>query len=79
MDIENITSSVLTEEVGIPKLLSHISSLEALGRASNYNWDRFIDMVDLAFPKQNQQISFILMIYIIPNQKRNQMMILTKA
>lgn len=48
----------LTEEVGIPKLLSHISSLEALGRASNYNWDRFIDMVDLAFPKQNQQIKF---------------------
>ena len=38
--------------------LSHISSLEALGRASNYNWDRFIDMVDLAFPKQNQQIKF---------------------
>lgn len=46
----------LTEEVGIPKLLSHISSLEALGRASGYNWPLFLDMVDRAFPKQNQQL-----------------------
>ncbi len=46
----------LTEEIGIPKLLNHIASLEALSRASNYNWDRFMDMVDIAFPKQHQQL-----------------------
>ncbi|MBD5214740.1 MAG: hypothetical protein HDS75_07985 [Bacteroidales bacterium] len=46
----------LTDEIGIPKLLAHISTLEAFGRASNYDWNMFLDMVDRAFPKQNQQL-----------------------
>lgn len=46
----------LTEEVGIPRLLTHLSSLEAFARASNYNWNVFVDMIDRAFPKQGQQL-----------------------
>lgn len=45
-----------SEEIGVPKLLAHISTLEAFGRVSEYNWNRFVDMVDKAFPKQNQQL-----------------------
>lgn len=49
----------LTDEVGVPKLLNHLAAIEALGRASNYNWNVFMNMVDTAFPKQYQQMSFL--------------------
>lgn len=46
----------LTEEIGIPKLLNHLASIETLAKVSNYDWNRFMDMVDIAFPKQYQQL-----------------------
>lgn len=49
----------LTDEVGVPKLLNHLAAIEALGRASNYNWIKFMGMVDTAFPKQYQQLKLI--------------------
>jgi hypothetical protein len=49
----------LSEDIGIPKLLNHLSAVEALGRASGYNWSKFMIMLDTAFPKQYQQLSFI--------------------
>lgn len=49
----------LTDEIGIPKLLNHLAAVEALGRASGYDWNRFMTMLDKAFPKQYQQLSFI--------------------
>ena len=51
--------SFLSEEIGIPKLLNHLSAIEALARATNYNWSLFMRMVDNAFPKQYQQMSLI--------------------
>ena len=48
----------LTEDVGIPRLMTHLSSLEAFARAANYNWAIFMDLVDRAYPKQNQQLKF---------------------
>lgn len=53
---EHYHHQFLTEEVGIPKLQYHLSSLELLARVSNYDWCKFMDMVDLAFPKQEQQM-----------------------
>ena len=49
----------LTEDVGIPRLLNHLSAVEALGRASKYDWSKFMVMLDDAFPKMYQQISMI--------------------
>lgn len=49
----------LTDEIGIPKLLNHLAAVEALGRASGYDWNRFMVMLDKAFPKQYQQLSLI--------------------
>jgi hypothetical protein len=56
---KNKHHSFFTEEVGIPKLLNHLAAVEALGRASGYDWNRFMTMLDTAFPKQYQQLSFI--------------------
>lgn len=49
----------LSDEIGVPKLLNHLAAIEALGRASGYDWNRFMEMVDRAFPKQYQQLDFI--------------------
>ena len=49
----------LTDEVGVPKLLNHLAAVEALGRASGFNWGKFMEMLDTAFPKQYQQLSFL--------------------
>lgn len=49
----------LTEEVGRPKLKEHLSAVEALGRASGYNWPVFMRMLDTAFPKQYQQLDLL--------------------
>lgn len=45
-----------TEDIGKPKLKEYLASVEALGRASNYNWDVFMELLDRAFPKQPQKI-----------------------
>jgi hypothetical protein len=49
----------LSDSVGVPKLLNHLAAIEALGRASGYNWNRFMIMLDTAFPKQYQQLSLV--------------------
>lgn len=45
-----------TEDIGKPKLKEYLASVEALGRASNYDWDIFMELLDRAFPKQPQKI-----------------------
>lgn len=42
--------------MGIPKLLNYLAFIETLAKVSNYDWNRFMDMVDIAFPKQYQQL-----------------------
>ncbi|WP_302430918.1 P63C domain-containing protein [uncultured Alistipes sp.] len=49
----------LTEDVGRPKLREHLTAVEALGRASGYDWAKFMQMLDTAFPKQYQQLSLL--------------------
>lgn len=49
----------LTEEIGRPKLKEHLASVEALGRASGYDWATFMRMLDAAFPKPHQQLSLL--------------------
>lgn len=49
----------LSEEVGRPKLKEHLSAVEALGRASGYNWPQFMHLLDAAFPKQYQQLDLL--------------------
>jgi hypothetical protein len=51
--------SFLSDEIGVPRLLNHISAVEALARASNFNWNIFMNLVDNAFPKQYQQMNLI--------------------
>lgn len=49
----------LTEEIGRPKLKEHLAAVEALGRASGYNWVKFMQMLNAAFPKQYQQLDLL--------------------
>lgn len=49
----------LTEDVGRPKLKEHLAAIEALGRASGYNWAKFMQMLNAAFPKQYQQLDLL--------------------
>ena len=49
----------LTEDVGRPKLKEHLAAVEALGRASGYNWSKFMQMLNAAFPKQYQQLDLL--------------------
>ncbi|MBL7690847.1 MAG: hypothetical protein JNM41_04580 [Flavipsychrobacter sp.] len=46
----------LSDELGVPKLLNHLAAVEALGRASGFDWHKFMALLDTAFPKQYQQI-----------------------
>ena len=46
----------LTKEVGLPKLKEHLAAVQALGRVSGYKWDVFMKMLDVAYPKQYQQM-----------------------
>lgn len=46
----------LTRDFGHPILKEHIAGLIALGRASGYNWDVFLEMVDKAYPVFGQTI-----------------------
>ena len=45
-----------TPDIGKPKLKESLASVEALGRAANYNWNIFMELLDRAFPKQPQKI-----------------------
>lgn len=49
----------LTEDVGRPKLKEYLAAVEALGRASGYNWAKFMQMLNAAFPKQYQQLDLL--------------------
>lgn len=49
----------LTEDIGRPKLKEHLASIEALGRASGYNWNTFMVLLNRAFPKFEQQYEMI--------------------
>lgn len=46
----------LTGDFGHPLLKEHLAGLIALGRASKYNWDLFLGMVDTAYPKYGQTL-----------------------
>lgn len=47
----------LTSEVGKPKLKDHLTSLHTLAIASDFDWARFMLLVDKVHPKQYQQLS----------------------
>lgn len=49
----------LTEDVGKPKLKEYLASIEALGRASEYNLNTFMVLLNRAFPKFEQQYELI--------------------
>jgi len=49
----------MTEDVGHPALTAHIHSVIGFMRA-NDNWDRFILMMDRAYPKKGTQIPLLL-------------------
>lgn len=49
----------LTEEIGHPKLREHLTAVQAIGRVSGYNWPKFMQMIDVAFPRQYQQLPLI--------------------
>ena len=44
----------LSDSLGKPKLKEHLAAIEALGRASDYNWEKFKEMLDKAFPVQDK-------------------------
>lgn len=48
----------LTENVGHPKLMEHLSGVMAIGRISNNNWNTFMRNLDKAYPKMYQQLDF---------------------
>lgn len=49
----------LSDDYGVPMLKNHLVGLEALAKASNYNWSAFMGMVDRVYPKQYQQLSLM--------------------
>ncbi len=49
----------LTDDLGHPKLKEHLAAVQALGRASGFNWVKFMQMLDIAYPKQYQQTSLL--------------------
>lgn len=44
----------LSKDLGKPKLKEHLAAIEALGRASDYDWDKFKEMLDKALPVQDK-------------------------
>lgn len=44
----------LSDELGKPKLKEHLAAIEALGRASDYDWDKFMALLDKAYPVQDK-------------------------
>lgn len=49
----------LTSEIGHPKLKEHLAAVQALGRVSGYKWSKSMQMLDIAYPKQYQQMSLL--------------------
>lgn len=47
----------LTSDVGKPKLQTHLAILHSLAMASDYNWGRFMLLLDRACPKKYQQLT----------------------
>lgn len=47
----------LTSEVGRPTLKQHLAILHSFAMASDYNWEKFMRMLDKAHPKQYQQLA----------------------
>ena len=48
----------LSETIGKPALQRHLEALKALGAASNYDRTRFLDMLNRAYPRPNEQFTF---------------------
>ena len=46
----------LTSDVGRPALKQHLAVLHSFAVVSDYNWDKFMRMLDKAHPKQYQQL-----------------------
>lgn len=46
----------LTSEVGRPMLKTHLAILHALAKAADYDWARFMYLLDKSYPKQYQQL-----------------------
>lgn len=49
----------LSSEIGHPKLKEHLAAIQALGKVSGYNLSKFMQMLDMAFPKQYQQLNLL--------------------
>ena len=49
----------LTIDIGHPKLKEHLASIQTLAKACNYSLPKFMQMLDLALPKQYQQMSLL--------------------
>lgn len=46
----------LSQDVGIPALKDHLISVHTLAKASRYNWNVFMQMLDEVHPRQYQQL-----------------------
>ena len=47
----------LTSEVGRPALKQHLAILHSFALASDYNWGRFMSLLDKSHPKKYQQLA----------------------
>jgi transcriptional regulator with XRE-family HTH domain len=47
----------LTSDIGRPTLQQHLAVLHSFALVSDYNWDKFMRMLDKAHPKQYQQLA----------------------
>lgn len=47
----------LTSDIGRPALERHLAIIHSFAVASDYNWPRFMYLLDKAFPKQYQQLA----------------------
>lgn len=46
----------LTDEIGMPKLKEHLISLHTIALVSNFDWPKFMQLVDKVHPRQYQQM-----------------------
>ncbi len=49
----------LTSETGKPALAKHLAILHSFAMAAEYRWERFMYMLDKAYPKQHQQLAIL--------------------
>lgn len=50
----------LSNETGKPMLKGYLNTIEALGRAADYDWDTFMALLNKAYPVQAQQYDTLL-------------------